>query len=128
MMRPIFGLATTLAVWVATSAGAAPAILNVADEAKPVEAVPAVTALTVDDVCCGGALNNLSPGLHEFTFIHPYTCCPVTVCVDVPCVPCACYEVDCGKGLCGYKIRLDYPGLKNDVVIKFKKGGDVVVK
>lgn len=126
MMRLVFGLVTALGLFAATSANAAQFKL-VSDEKAP-EAAPAVTALTIDDVCCGGALDGLSPGLHEFTFIHPYTCCPVTVCVCVPCVPCACYKVQCGKGLCGYKVELNYPGCKNDVVIKFKKDGCVVVK
>ncbi|MFO0944793.1 MAG: hypothetical protein U1D30_02420 [Planctomycetota bacterium] len=127
MMRSIFGLVTALGLFAATSANAAEAFKLVADEKAP-EAAPAVTALTIDDVCCGGAFDKLEPGLHEFVFIHPYTCCPVTVCVCVPCVPCECYEVDCGKGLCAYKIELNYKGCKNDVVIKFKKDGSVVVK
>jgi hypothetical protein len=79
----------------------------------------AVKALSVADACC--ALKDLKPGPHKITFIHPDTCCPVTVCF---CLPCGCYEVKCSCDT----IRFKYPGLCNDVVIKFRKCGDVRVK
>lgn len=70
------------------------------------------------------ALTGLSAGLHEFVFIHPYTCCPVKVCV---CLPCGCYDIYC-KECFGTKLKFDYPGLFGDVVIKFHKDGTVSVK
>lgn len=81
-----------------------------------------VQALTLHDA--KSALCNLPPGGHQVTFIHPYTCCPVTVCF---CLPCGCYNVECGGGLCAEKLRFSYPGLFNDVVIKFNKNGSVSV-
>lgn len=93
-----------------------------AEVSQEVVVAKEITALMLKDAAC--ALNNLPPGKHEVTFIHPYTCCPVTVCF---CLPCGCYKVDCGDGLCAEKLRFNYPGLFNDVVIKFKKNGTVVV-
>lgn len=87
----------------------------------PVEA-PAVQAMTFAEACC--ALKCLPPGEHRICFIHPYTCCPVEVCF---CLPCGCYELCCKDGCFAKKLVFKYPGLCNDVVIKFKKNGDVAV-
>lgn len=123
-MRWTFGLISALGIFAATANAAV-----TADVLTPAPAGEAVTALTYDDVCCNGALDKLPPGKYEMTFIHPHTCCPVTVCFCIPCVPCECYEIECGKGLlCAYNIEFDYPGCKNDVLIRFKKNGEVVVK
>lgn len=91
----------------------------------PVKAVDSEVphAFTFDEACC--ALKNLPPGEHNVLFIHPYTCCPVEVCF---CLPCGCYELVCKDGCIGGKrLVFKYPGLHNDVVIKFKKNGTVVV-
>ena len=90
----------------------------------PVKATEAeVHAFTFDEACC--ALKTLPPGQHTVLFIHPYTCCPVEVCF---CLPCGCYELVCKDGCIGGKrLVFKYKGLGNDVVIKFKKDGTVVV-
>lgn len=79
--------------------------------------------MTFEAACC--YLRSLPPGEHHITLLHPYTCCPVDVCF---CLPCGDYCLECGKGLCKEKIRFKYPGLCNDVVIRFHKKGDVSVK
>lgn len=95
----------------------------VAEEGQQVVVVhKELPAFTLQQACC--SLTNLPPGQHQITFIHPYTCCPVTVCF---CLPCGCYRLECGDGLCAEKLTFSYPGLFNDVVIKFKKNGSVVV-
>ena len=109
----------------AGSANAGPTLVAVADKAPTEAPVPVVTAMTLQEICCCGVLNELPPGLHQITVIHPHTCCPVTICF---CLPCGCYDVVCGKGLCATKLRFKYPGLCNDIVIKFRKNGDVIVK
>lgn len=83
--------------------------------------VMAPAPLTVGQAVC--ALKELCPGKYEMCFIHPYTCCPVKVCF---CLPCGCYDLKC-KECFGTKLVFDYDG-GPDVVIKFKKNGDVVVK
>ena len=87
---------------------------EVAVEAKPMTLSEAVASL-----------GNLEPGEHKMVFMHPYTCCPVEVCF---CLPCGCYCVKCEQGLCGQRLRFKYPGLFNDVVLKFKNGGKVKVR
>jgi hypothetical protein len=91
----------------------APAKMEVkTGEGKPVE------SLSVSEVA--DTLRDLKPGQHTITVIHPHTCCPVTVCF---CLPCGCYDVKCSCD----RIRFDFPGIRNDVVIKFKRGGGVAV-
>lgn len=79
-------------------------------------------ALTLADLCCHSPV--FCPGENHITVIHPYTCCPVDVCF---CLPCGCSKPICKDGLCSKKLVFKYKGLFNDVVIKFKKNGDVVV-
>ncbi|QDU62791.1 hypothetical protein Pan216_36610 [Planctomycetes bacterium Pan216] len=78
--------------------------------------------ITMEQACCD--FKCLEPGKYEVTMIHPHTCCPVKVCF---CLPCGCYELKCSDCL-GTKMTFKYPGLFNDVVVKFKKDGSVVVK
>lgn len=78
--------------------------------------------LTID--AAKDVLKDMGPGEYKITFLHPETCCPVDVCF---CLPCGCYELDCG-GCCATKLIFKYPGLCNDVVLKFKKDGSVAVK
>ena len=85
--------------------------------------VVAVAALPIDQA--SAALKELPTGEYKMVFVHPYTCCPVEVCF---CLPCGCYDVKCGSGCCAKKLVFNYPGLKDDVVIKFKKDGSVAVK
>ena len=80
-------------------------------------------AITLEEACCN--LTDLKPGTHKMTFVHPYTCCEVEVCF---CLPCGCYCVKCGGFLCTKTLRFQYPGLFNDVVLKFHSGGGVTVK
>ena len=83
-------------------------------------AQPALTLSQAKSLLC-----RLPPGPQRITFVHPHTCCPVTVCF---CLPCGCYEIECGKGLlCNEKLRFDFKKGK-DVVIKFHKDGSVSVK
>lgn len=100
---------------------AAPAV-SVADEPVPVEGAAAPATLTFDQFCC--AVKDLCPGKYEFCVIHPYTCCPVKVCL---CVPCGCYCVECKCNCFGSRVVLNYPGLFNNVAVRFKKNGSVVV-
>lgn len=76
-------------------------------------------AMSVDDFAC-----HFKPvaGTHRVTLIHPKTCCPVDVCFELPC--------GCAKKVTANKhsIRITYPGLLNDVVIRFKHDGGVSVR
>lgn len=87
----------------------------------PVAAEP-LAPMTFQDACCG--LGDLCPGEHKISVIHPFTCCPVDVCF---CLPCGCYRLECKDGCLAKRLVFKYKGLCNDVVIKFKKNGDVVV-
>ena len=125
MMQWAYGLILTLGVSTSAPVDEVPIAVPLAPgEFIVVESQP-ITAITLDAVCCGRALDYLCAGQHRITFIHPYTCCPVDVCF---CLPCDCYCVRCGKGLCAKKIRFNIPGHFNDVVIKFHKRGGVSVK
>lgn len=58
-------------------------------------------------------------GRYEVEFLHPKTCCPVTVCF---CLPCGCpRKVHCHK----YSLTYDYG--RERVTIRFKLNGDVHV-
>lgn len=81
----------------------------------------AVVAMSFADFCA--ACEHLEPGEYTFVVVHPYTCCPVTICI---CVPCGCYCLECKCNCFGSKVVFDYPGLCNNIVIKFKKNGAVV--
>jgi hypothetical protein len=116
-----------LALWslasvsLALAGGQPPAPLPVPAPA-PV-AVVVVAPLKYEDACC--ALKTLPAGCHRMVFLHPYTCCPVEVCFELKC---GCFKVECDKGLCARKLRFEFKGCKNDVVIKFHKDGTVTVK
>ena len=88
---------------------------------QPPMVQPAPPPLTVGQATA--ALRHLEPGKYAIHFIHPYTCCPV--CVKF-CLPCGCYDLKC-KECFGTRLKFKYPGLGNDVVIRFKKNGDVAV-
>ncbi len=78
-----------------------------------------VHAMSVDEFAC-----NFKPaaGTYRVTLIHPKTCCPVEVCFTLPC---GCTrKVTTSK----YSMRIVYPGLFNDVVIRFKLDGTVSVR
>lgn len=111
-------------LWIATfvivATFGAPAVVIAQETVVAEEA--AVTAWTFNQACCG--LKTLCPGKQHLTFIHPFTCCPVDVCF---CLPCGCYELICKDGCLAKKLVFKYKGLGNDVVIKFKKDGSVVV-
>lgn len=90
----------------------------------PPEAPPALearTAMTFPEFCA--ACEQLTPGEYSFVVIHPHTCCPVALCIRVPC---GCYCLECKCNCFGSKVVFNYPGLFNNIVIKFNKNGDVV--
>lgn len=134
----ILALAGVLGVVAGPAVAGQPVVLPPVD-GVPVEAVPmpvpvpemvvpapapAIVPMTLDEACC--TLKELKPGTYTILFQHPITCCPIEVCIDLPC---GCYELECGKGLFGAKrLKFKYPGLCNDVVVKFKKDGTAVVK
>ena len=86
----------------------------------PVAPLPVVVQpMSVDEFAA-----NFKPlaGEHRVTLIHPKTCCPVEVCFKLPC--------GCAKKVTTtkYTMRIVYPGLFNDVVIRFKLDGTVSVR
>lgn len=107
------------AVVLLVAVGLAPGTAQAQEQASAKIADEKVAALSVAEAC-DTILKDLKPGQHSFSIVNPHTCCPVTVCF---CLPCGCYEVR----YCCDKIRFDYPGIRKDVVIKFKKNGDVAV-
>jgi hypothetical protein len=76
-------------------------------------------ALSVEDFAC-----HFQPvaGSYRVTLIHPKTCCPIEVCFTLPC--------GCAKKVTTTKntMRIVYPGLFNDVVIRFRHDGTVSVR
>ncbi len=99
-------------------------------EAAPLPLAPAVPlapvfqqALTVTEAKT--ALKGLRPGQHQIHFIHPLTNRPVCVALKVSgCV----YDVKWHTLFGQHRLVLKVRGLLNDVVVKFKKDGAVVVE
>lgn len=114
-MRKGFVLAAALAIVV--TAMDRPAM---ADSPVPTPGEPAIAWADAPM-----ALKELKPGEYEVVVIHPYSCCPVKICF---CLPCGCYDLKCAGGLCAKKLVFNYPGLCNNVVLKFNKDGSVSVK
>jgi hypothetical protein len=85
----------------------------------PTAPIAVVQPMSVDEFAC-----NLKPaaGTYHVTLIHPKTCCPVEVCFKLPC--------GCAKRITTtkYSMRIVYPGLFNDVVIRFRLDGTVSVR
>lgn len=97
-----------------------PLVMPATTSLMPVAPLPVVAqAISVDDFAA-----SFKPvaGTHKVTLIHPKTCCPVDVCFKLPC-GCA-RKVTVTK----YTMRITYPGLFNDVVIRFKLDGTVSVR
>jgi hypothetical protein len=84
--------------------------------------LPAATPLSLAQA--ERALRCLPPGCHHLLLIHPVTCCPVAVTVRISgCVT----DVKAGKFFGTHKLTFKVKGHNNDVVIKFKPNGTVVV-
>ena len=85
------------------------------------QTVPVAVAqpMSVADFACGF---QPAAGTYRVTLIHPKTCCPVDVCFTLPC-GCA-RKITTTK----YTMRIVYPGLFNDVVIRFRLDGTVSVR
>lgn len=116
-------LTATLALFFATSSAMALQEVQGSSPAPGV-AIAGPTALPFADA--PKALKQLPPGKVSVIFIHPITCCPVEVCFTLPC---GCYEIESDTTLFGNKkLTFKYPGLCNDVVLKFTKDGGVKVK
>jgi hypothetical protein len=78
-----------------------------------------IQPMSVDDFACSF---QPAAGTYRVTLIHPKTCCPVDVCFTLPC--------GCAKKITTtkYTMRIVYPGLFNDVVIRFRLDGSVSVR
>jgi hypothetical protein len=84
--------------------------------------LPAPTALTLAQA--ERSLRGLPPGCHHVMFIHPVTCCPVAVTLRISgCLT----DVRAGKFLGTHRLVFKVKGHGNDVVVKFKPNGSVVV-
>lgn len=97
-----------------------PPPLNV--PALPLSVTPTATVaapMSVDDFACSF---RPAAGAYRVTLIHPKTCCPVDVCFTLPC--------GCAKSVTANKstLRIAYPGLFNDLVIRFRHDGTVSVR
>jgi hypothetical protein len=71
------------------------------------------------------ALKGLRPGAYQMWFIHPVTNCPVCAkfVIRKNCVT----DVSSNKWFGNYRLVLRVPGVGNDVALKFKRDGSVVV-
>ena len=87
-----------------------------------VPVLPAATPLTLAQA--ERVLKCLPPGCHHLLLLHPVTCCPVAVTIRISgCIT----DVRAGKFLGTHKLVFKVKGCNNDVVVKFKHNGTVVV-
>jgi len=90
----------------------------------PGPVVPVLPATPLTLAQAERVLKCLPPGCHHLLLINPVTCCPVAVTVRI----CGCItDVKCSKFLGTHKLVFKVKGCNNDVVVKFKHNGTVVV-
>jgi hypothetical protein len=90
----------------------------------PGPVVPMLPATPLTLAQAERALRCLPPGCHHLLLIHPVTCCPVAVTVRINgCLT----DVKATKFLGTHKLVFKVKGWNNDVVVKFKHNGGVVV-
>ena len=118
--------ATVLAALAGSALAGAPRLVQspVIETAPPPFVIPAAPIAVVQPVSVEDFACNFKPaaGTYHVTLIHPKTCCPVDVCFTLPC--------GCAKRVTATKhsLRIVYPGLLNDVVIRFKLDVTVSVR
>jgi hypothetical protein len=99
-----------------------PAVVQTVPTVPVVPVVPVQTALTFGQAC--SALRGLPPGQHTMVFVHPVTKCPVSVTFQIRgCVT----DTSSNRWFGNYRLVLKVAGVGNDVALKFKKDGRVVV-